>query len=95
MYSAFESWMVTEYHKRHLDKTGTSLSSMFGLMATLNSIVAILAGVSSEKLVQVTGTKRSPFMASAGLLAVAFVIIWFFWVIKRYPILNSSNIHAG
>lgn len=80
MFSAFESWMVTEYHKRQLDKAGTSLSSMFGIMTTLNSVVAILAGVSSEWLVQVTSTKKAPFMASAGLLIVAFWIILGCWV---------------
>ena len=80
MYSAFESWMVAEYHKRKIDKAGMSLSSMFGYMATLNSVVAILSGVFSEWLVEVTGTKRSPFMASAGLLAVSFCIIFTFWV---------------
>jgi peptidoglycan biosynthesis protein MviN/MurJ (putative lipid II flippase) len=71
--------MVTEYHKRHLDQAGTSLSSMFGVMTTMNSIVAILSGVFSEWLVQVTGTKRAPFMASAGLLTIAFWIICAFW----------------
>jgi hypothetical protein len=30
--------------------------------------------------VQFTGTKRSPFMASAGLLTIAFWIILTFWV---------------
>ncbi|KUJ22991.1 DUF791-domain-containing protein [Mollisia scopiformis] len=79
MFSAFESWMVTEYHKRQLDKAGTSLNSLFGIMTTLNSVVAILAGVSSEWLVQVTNTKRAPFMASAGLLIVAFWIILGCW----------------
>lgn len=83
MFSAFESWMVTEYHKRHLDKAGTSLSSMFGIMTTLNSVVAILAGVSSEWLVQITHTKRAPFMASAGLLIVAFWIILGCWVSRN------------
>jgi peptidoglycan biosynthesis protein MviN/MurJ (putative lipid II flippase) len=72
--------MVTEYHKRQVEKAGTSLSSMFGIMTTLNSIVAILAGVFSEWLVQVTNTKRAPFMASAGLLMVAFWIILGCWV---------------
>jgi MFS family permease len=80
MYSAFDSWMVTEYHKRHLDQAGTSLSSMFGTMTTVNSIVAILSGVFSEWLVQFTGTRKAPFMASAALLAIAFWVIWVFWV---------------
>lgn len=82
MYSAFESWMVTEYHKRQIEKAGTSLSSMFGIMTTLNSIMAIFAGVFSEWLVQVTSTKRAPFMASAGLLIIAFWVILGFWVRK-------------
>lgn len=80
LFSAYESWMVTEYHRRHLDHSGTSLSSMFGIMTTLNSIVAIVSGVSSEWLVQVTVTKRAPFMASAGLLGMAFWLILVFWV---------------
>ncbi|TVY84696.1 Molybdate-anion transporter [Lachnellula suecica] len=79
MYSAFESWMVTEFHKRRIDQAGTSLSSMFGIMTTMNSIVAILSGVFSEWLVQTTHTKRAPFMASAGLLTVAFWIIFGYW----------------
>lgn len=79
MYSAFESWMVTEYHKRQMDKAGSSLSGMYGIMTTLNSIVAILSGVFSEWLVTFTGTKRAPFMASAGLLMIAFWIILVCW----------------
>ncbi len=75
MYSTFESWMITEYHRRQIEKARTSLSSMFGIMTTLNSIVAIFAGVFSEWLVQVTNTKRAPFMASAGLLTIAFWVI--------------------
>lgn len=91
MYSAFESWMVTEYHKRQVEKAGTSLSSMFGIMTTLNSIVAILAGVFSEWLVQVTSTKRAPFMASAGLLVIAFWIILACWVRRTAP---TNLVHA-
>lgn len=91
MYSAFESWMVTEYHKRQVEKAGTSLSSMFGIMTTLNSIVAILAGVFSEWLVQVTSTKRAPFMASAGLLVIAFWIILACWVTRTAP---TNLVHA-
>ena len=80
MYSAFESWMVTEFHKRHLAEKGSSLSSIYGTMTTMNSIVAIVAGVVSEWLVQFTGTKRSPFMASAACLAMAFWVMWTYWV---------------
>lgn len=89
MYSAFESWMVTEYHKRQIDKTGSSLSGMYGVMTTLNGIVAILSGVFSEWLVTFTGTKRAPFMASTGLLVIAFWIILLCWV-NPFPILLSQ-----
>jgi MFS family permease len=80
MYSAFESWMVTEFHRRRLDQFGGSLSSIFGIMTTVNSVVAILAGVFSEWLVGISGTKTAPFMASAVCLAIAFWVIWSFWV---------------
>ncbi|KAI9702840.1 MAG: hypothetical protein M1836_008054 [Candelina mexicana] len=79
MYSAFESWMVTEFHKRDLGRAGASLSTIFGTMTTMNSIVAIVAGVLSEWLVEFTGTKRAPFMASAGCLAIAFWVISTYW----------------
>ncbi|KAI9818838.1 MAG: hypothetical protein M1827_007659 [Pycnora praestabilis] len=79
MYSAFESWMVTEFHKRELNRAGASLSGIFGTMTTMNSIVAIIAGVFSEWLVDVAGTKRAPFMASACLLVVAFYVISTYW----------------
>lgn len=92
MYSAFESWMVTEYHKRQINQAGTSLSSLFGVMTTLNSIVAIAAGVFSEWLVEQTGTRRAPFMASAALLSIAFWVIMGFWVCHTIlsPVIISS-----
>ncbi|KAK0107667.1 hypothetical protein ONS96_003468 [Cadophora gregata f. sp. sojae] len=90
MYSAFESWMVTEYHKRQMDKAGSSLSGMYGIVTTLNSIVAILSGVFSEWLVNFTHTKRAPFMAGAALLMVAFWIILVCWVSGFIPSLLSN-----
>jgi len=72
--------MVTEYHKKEIGEGGMSLSSLFGVMSSVNSVVAILAGVFSEWLVEKTGTRRAPFMASAALLSVAFWVIMGFWV---------------
>jgi hypothetical protein len=80
MYSAFESWMVTEYHKRNIQQAGTSLSTMFGIMTTLNSVTAILSGVFSEWLVQITDDRRMPFMASATLLGLSAYVITVYWV---------------
>ncbi|KAI9673045.1 MAG: hypothetical protein M1817_003209 [Caeruleum heppii] len=79
LYSAFESWMVTEFHKRDLADKGGNLSNIFGTMTTMNSIVAIIAGVFSEWLVELTGTKRAPFMASAVCLGIAFWVMLNYW----------------
>lgn len=78
MYSVFESWMVTEYFAWDLRKSHMSLDSMFGIMTTLNSIVAIISGVVGEGLVAATGTKVSPF------LAAVLCLIWAFWLIVEY-----------
>ncbi|KAK3381513.1 major facilitator superfamily transporter [Podospora didyma] len=78
LFTVFESWMVTDA-RRHVGGEGGDLSRTFGLMSTLNSVVAILSGVSSEWLVGVAGTRKAPFAASAGLLVVAFGIIWTQW----------------
>lgn len=80
LYSVFETWMVAEFHRRELEKKGAQLSSIFGTMTTLSSIVAIFAGVFSEWLVAVTNTKKAPFMASIACLVVAFPVISSYWV---------------
>lgn len=72
--------MVTDFHARRLGEKGMDLSRTFGLMSTVNSIVAIVSGVVSEWLVSVTGTRKSPFLASVGLLVVAAGVIASQWV---------------
>lgn len=80
MYSVFESWMVTEYFSRSLDRSNVTLDSIFGLMTTMNGVVAILSGVVGESTVAVSGTKTSPFMAAIVLLAAAFILMRIGWV---------------
>lgn len=80
LYSAFESWLVTEYHQRRLDQSSLTLSSMFGLMTTLNSSVAIGAGLLGQLVVSLSQTKTSPFMASIMLLGTAAWYIMREWV---------------
>lgn len=79
LFSVFESWMVTDFHARKLGEKGGDLSRTFGVMSTLNSVVAIVSGVFSEWVVSVSGTRKAPFAASAMLLAVAFWIISTQW----------------
>ncbi|GKT94226.1 major facilitator superfamily domain-containing protein [Colletotrichum tofieldiae] len=79
LFSVFESWMVTDFHARRLGDQGLDLSRTFGMMSTVNSVVAIVSGVVSEWLVSVTGTRKAPFLASVGLLAVAAGVIASQW----------------
>ncbi len=78
LYSVFETWMIAEYHKRELSGC-LSLGSMFSMLVTLSSVVAILSGVVGEAIVAYTGTKTSPFMASFVCLVFAFVGIHQLW----------------
>ncbi|KAK3316247.1 major facilitator superfamily transporter [Apodospora peruviana] len=90
LFSVFESWMVADFYARGLDKNGRSLSSTFGTMSTLNSLVAIGSGVGSEWLVAAAGTRKAPFVASTVLLGVAFVGIWLSWD-EYYGESNTTN----
>jgi hypothetical protein len=84
MYSVFESWMVTEYHRQNLDESGGSLSDIFGLMTTLNGLTAILAGLVAQGAADFTGTQTAPFMMAVVLLALAFASISKRWVSSQY-----------
>lgn len=79
LFSVFESWMVTDFHARGLGEKGGDLSRTFGVMSTLNSVVAIASGVFSEWVVGVSGTRKAPFAASVALLAAAFWVISTRW----------------
>lgn len=80
MYSVFESWMVTEYHRQHLDDAGGSLSDLFGIMTMLNGIIAIMAGLFSQAVADFTGTQTAPFMVAVLCLFLAFGYILNHWV---------------
>jgi len=80
MYSVFESWMVTEYHRQHLDGAGGSLSEIFGVMTTLNGVVAITSGLFAEAITDFARTQSAPFMTAIVCLATAFLFISKYWV---------------
>jgi len=80
LFSVFETWMITEYHNRGLDNAGLGLGDIFGSMTTLSSIVAILAGVFGDSLVQYSASRTTPFLASIVCLAIASLLIWTRWV---------------
>jgi MFS family permease len=80
MYSVFESWMVTEYNVQFPDAPDSTLSGIFSTMTTLNSVVAILAGVIAEWVTDLTGTEKAPFMTAIICLVIAAAAIWKNWV---------------
>ncbi|KAH7376325.1 major facilitator superfamily transporter [Plectosphaerella cucumerina] len=79
LFSVFESWMVTDFGNRRLAEKGADLSRTFGLMSTVNSVVAIISGVVSEWLVGAAGSAKAPFAASAAIVVVASLFISTQW----------------
>ncbi|KAF2704291.1 DUF791-domain-containing protein [Pleomassaria siparia CBS 279.74] len=75
LYSVFESWMVTEFNRVLPDEPASTMSGFFSTMTTLNSVVAISAGVLAEWVVKMTGTAKAPFMTSVIFMGTAFVMI--------------------
>ena len=72
--------MVTEYHCQRLDEVGGSLDDVFGAMTTLNSVVAIIAGLFAQFISDFSGTQKAPFMAAIVLLILAYLSISRYWV---------------
>lgn len=78
LWSAFESWMVSEHVSRGFDPS--LIGSTFSLMITLNGVVAIASGFLSEYVVAYFGDHPvAPFGASAVFLAIGTVLIFFQW----------------
>lgn len=80
LWSVFESWLVAEFHKLSLDEADADLSSIFSMMTTSNTCVAIFAGLTAGWLVDHVGTAKAPFIVSIGCLVAAFFAISKFWV---------------
>lgn len=99
MFSVFESWMVTEFNKRFPDEAGSTLSGIFSVMTTLNSVVAIAAGIVAESVTDLVGTQKTPFMLAVAVLLCSFVAISHFWDenygerrVEMSPILDSEKL---
>ena len=80
LFSVFETWMITEYHHRRLEASGLSLSSIFGKMTTVSSVVAIVSGVLGDFLVERTASRTSPFFVSVICLVLALGVMLKYWV---------------
>lgn len=77
MFTVFESFLVSDFKNRGLEGR---LGETFGVMSTLNSMVAIASGIGGEWLVAGTGTNKAPFWLAAGVLMVAGGVMKMTWV---------------
>jgi MFS family permease len=78
LYSAFESWLISS--STSLALAPSDLSTIMGRATLLNGFVATGAGVVSNQLVSTTTSFASPFVASAALLVLAYVVIRGTWM---------------
>jgi hypothetical protein len=85
--------MVTEFNRVLPDEPSSTISGIFSTMTTLNSVVAVAAGMLAEWVVRMTGTAKSPFMTSIIFMATAFVMMLKNWS-ENYG-WHKGSIEAG
>lgn len=90
LYSAFESWMVYEHHKRGFE--AESLGTVFSHAVLGNSLVAILAGLVAQFFADRFGFV-APFDVSLTVLMIMIVIIVFTWT-ENYGDKNTNIGHS-
>lgn len=75
LFSAFETWMVTEHRKRKFNEEW--LADTFSTMSFLNGISAIISGLLAQLLADQLG-EIGPFQAAIAMtvLALFFVLFW-------------------
>ncbi|KFA60243.1 hypothetical protein S40285_08076 [Stachybotrys chlorohalonatus IBT 40285] len=62
LFTVFETWMVSEYHKQGFGHFDTGLSFVYSTMSILNGFIAATCGVLAQVLVSVTGSELTPFL---------------------------------
>lgn len=85
LFSVFEAWMITDYHRRGLeDEAGGGdtlpLGTVFAHLTTISSTVAVLSGVLSDMLVTYLASRVWPFMASIVCCCLAWCLMRVNWV---------------
>ncbi|KAK3576673.1 hypothetical protein CHS0354_004958 [Potamilus streckersoni] len=76
LYSAFESWLVYEHHKRNFDSD--LLGNIFSHAVLGNSLVAILAGLVAQVFADKFGFV-APFDVSLTVLMIMVILIYYIW----------------
>ena len=77
LFSCFESWLMSSSSSLGLKES--ELSSIMGRATLVNGFVATAAGVVSNELVAWTHNFQMPFVASGGLLLLAWTMIKGSW----------------
>ncbi|KAF9225648.1 DUF791-domain-containing protein [Gyrodon lividus] len=92
LYSAFESWLVSSANS--LTIPSSDLSNIFGRATLVNGFVATTAGIASNQLVSLTNSFASPFIASGGLLLLAYLVIKASWTENYGGRGSTTVVHA-
>ncbi|PHH72516.1 hypothetical protein CDD80_4486 [Ophiocordyceps camponoti-rufipedis] len=79
LFSAFESWMISEYHLLELDDSVLSLKTVLENMALVNSAVAMISGVAGDALVEASGWRAAPFVAASLCCSIAAPLLLTSW----------------
>lgn len=77
LFSAFESWLISDASSKGIPQA--DLSTIMGRATLVNGFAATAAGVASNQLVSTTASFASPFVASGGLLILAWTVIKNLW----------------
>ena len=77
LWSAFESWMVSEHNSRGFDPA--LIGGTFSTMITLNGLIAIASGFLAQWSVDLFDHPVAPFGLSIIFLAVGMILILNFW----------------
>ncbi|CAD7924255.1 unnamed protein product [Amoebophrya sp. A120] len=91
LFSAFESWMVTEHRKRNFPEK--LLESTFSIASAGNGLVAIKAGVVAQVAADVAGD-IGPFQLAIFLTVVTLAMVWF-WPENKGDATALQSITSG
>ncbi|RNF23135.1 molybdate-anion transporter [Trypanosoma conorhini] len=77
LWSAFESWMISEHHTRGYDPAW--LGETFSRMTVGNGLVAVLSGLVAQWAADAFSHPVAPFDLSAALLMLCFAVVAVRW----------------
>ncbi|KAK3811927.1 MAG: hypothetical protein J3Q66DRAFT_348889 [Benniella sp.] len=77
LYCVFEAWYISQHQRKGF--APALIGATFSTAIFLNGLVAILAGVVANLAVEWSGSLASPFVVSAGTLALAGLLITSSW----------------